>query len=117
MATESRHDAAEAFFDALYAQTDESPDVIRYAYLGAGGVEESAEWSGQYGSALAAGVRYLDAEETASARYEYHSTETGSRWIVDAADVATLGAAVLAGRGGQAYSLWCAATEATEVRS
>lgn len=82
------------------------PETITYCYVAAG-EQRSAEHTCTTECAIAAAVSHLDAIEH-DGGYAYRAEETGSWYAVVADDMAEFGAAVLAGRATEAYSLWCA---------
>lgn len=80
--------------------------TIEYSYV-EGGEQLSASHPCTTAQAIAAAVDHLDAIEHDHG-YAYRAEETGSWYAVTVDDMAEFGAAVLAGRASQAYSLWCA---------
>lgn len=83
-------------------------ETIEYAYL-SNSAEIEGTWTGDRDAAVAAAVESLSASELADGDYIYHASETAQWYVVDADDMATLGAAKLGGHESEAYSLWCAA--------
>lgn len=69
----------------------------------------------QHADPIGAGITRLGAVDLGDEQYAYYADETRAWYLVSADDVRDLGARLLAGEQ-DAYSLWCAATIATEVR-
>lgn len=87
-------------------EPETEPETVAYSYIEAG-EQRSAEHACTTEQAIAAAVSHLDAIAH-DGGYAYRAEETGLWYEVSADDMAELGAAVLAGRASQAYSLWCA---------
>lgn len=96
--------------------TNSAHTTITYAYLD-GHAAESAEWIGAREDAISAASEQLGADLVDGGDYAYTASaqEGGGTYRVTADELAEYGAAILSGRGAEAYSLWCAAT-GTEVR-
>ena len=103
---ENHGDDLEAIAEALSEPEEIAPETISYSYV-EGGKQRSAEHACTTEQAIGAAVEHLDAIEH-DGGYAYRAEETGSWYAVHAGDMAELGAAVLAGRASEAYSLWCA---------
>lgn len=87
-----------------------SDTIIEYAYI-TDSEEHYGTWTGNAAEAVNAAADFLGAEETSDG-YTYTAEETGETYRVSSADMETLGAAVLGGHGQEAYSLWCATSDA-----
>lgn len=75
-------------------------------------------YQGLRSAAVAAAVAALDAEPDSDGRHRYRDDATGDDYIVGEGDLARLGAALLDGHSlGDAYSIWCAESEAEEAES
>lgn len=86
--------------------SDAEPETVEYTYV-EHGEQRSASHPCATEQAVNAAVAHLDAVGHGSG-YAYRAEETGSWYAVTSDDMAELGAAILAGRATQAYSLWCA---------
>jgi hypothetical protein len=83
-------------------------ETINYQYLDADRTERSGAWTGATATAVRAGVERLSAVKVDDrGDHAYRADETGKWYQVTESDVAELGAAILAGHGGDTYSLWC----------
>lgn len=80
--------------------------TITYSYV-EHDEQRSAEHPCTAEQAVAAAAAHLGAVAHGGG-YAYRAEETGSWYAVSIGDMAELGAAALAGRASEAYSLWCA---------
>lgn len=89
---------------------------IVYRYVDGDGAEQIGEWEGDPADALEAAVEDLAAQplprtswEGAEEEYAYtaEETEPHTRWAATRTEMQSYGAAILAGRGACAYSVWC----------
>lgn len=87
-------------------------EIISYYDL-IDGTATKQDWTGERTAAVAAAVAHLGAVSVRDG-YVYRAEESGSWWLVDEADMAEAGAAILGGAGDW-YSLWCASSTAEEV--
>lgn len=89
--------------------------TITYAWMD-GCAGEAGTWTGDRGEAIARAAEELSATEQDDGRYRYHADEGEADYLVDADDMAELGAALLDGHTmDECYSIWCAGAAMEEV--